>query len=355
MPHPAWADSTGGPGTVHPSRGAAMAGTGGGRRAPITLEDVAREAGVSRATASRALIGSDTVSTPARERARAVAARLGYAPDPLARALAAGTGTRLVVAVAGPDPTVLDDAYTGRVVNAAAAVGDRAGVGVSLQWLPLDRPAGLDRIAADRSVHGLVLVNATNGLLARVPRSLRGRVVSIGVGSRDVPAVDIDNAGGAATMVAHLIGTGRRRIAMITGPRWLPCTSRMVEAYRATLREAGLPARVVPGGFAAEDGLVGARRALRRWPDTDAVLAVCDAVALGAIAALRELGVRVPGDVAVTGFDDVPMAAWGEPALTTATHPVRTIATTAATAVLGGEAVPPQTWYPSELVLRASA
>ncbi|OZM79718.1 LacI family DNA-binding transcriptional regulator [Pseudonocardia sp. MH-G8] len=332
-----------------------MAGTDDGRRAPITLEDVARAAGVSRATASRALTGSDVVSTPARERARAVAASLGYTPDRLARALAAGTGSRLVVAVAGPDPAVLDDAYTGQVVNAAAAVGDGAGVGVSLQWLPLYGLAELERIGADRSVHGLVLVNATHGLLARVPRSLRGRAVSIGVGSRDVPAVDIDNAGGAAALVTHLIGTGRRRIAMVTGPRWLPCSERMVETYRAVLADAGLPARVVSGGFAAEDGLSGARHALHRWPDTDAVLAVCDAVALGAIAALRELGVQVPGDVAVAGFDDVPMAAWGFPALTTATHPVRAIATAAATAVLGGGAGPPQTWYRSELVLRASA
>jgi DNA-binding LacI/PurR family transcriptional regulator len=80
----------------------------------ITLEDVAREAGVSRATASRALTGSDTLATPARERVRAVAERLGYAPNPLARALAGGTGTRVVVAVAGTGPGVLDDPYLWR-------------------------------------------------------------------------------------------------------------------------------------------------------------------------------------------------------------------------------------------------
>lgn len=328
---------------------------GEGHRTSITLEDVARAAGVSRATASRALTGSDPVATPARQRVRAVAERMGYAPDPLARALAAGTGTRLVVAVAGPEPGVLDDPYVERVLGAASAAGDGIGVGVSLQWLPLEGPAPLQRIAADRSVHGLVLVNVTEALLAKVPAALRGRVVSIGAGSTDVPSVNIDNAGGAAAVVRHLLATGRRRIAMIAGPDWLPCSWRMVDAYRASVQEAGFPVRVVPGGFAADDGRQGALDVLGRWPDTDAIFAVCDAAALGAIAALRGLGVHVPGDVAVAGFDDLPVAAWSEPALTTATHPVRAIAAAATAAVLDRGPMPPYTWYPSELVLRASA
>jgi DNA-binding LacI/PurR family transcriptional regulator len=333
-------------------------GTGDGRRqgrAPVTLEEVARAAGVSRATASRALTGTDAVSTPARERVRAVAARIGYAPDPLARALAAGTGTRLVVAVAGPGPEVLDCHYAERVLAAVAAVGHPVGVGASLHWIPLDRPAELQRIAADRSVHGVVLVNSTETLLAAVPAALHGRVVSIGIGSAQVPAVDVDNGGAAAAMVRHLVATGRRRIAMITGPRWMPCSWRMVDAYRDAVREAGASPRIVPGGFDAADGRAGALEVLRRWPDTDAIFAVCDATALGAVAALRGLGVRVPGDVAVAGFDDVPAAAWSGPTLTTATHPVRSIASAAAAAVLHAGDREPHTCFPSELVLRESA
>jgi DNA-binding LacI/PurR family transcriptional regulator len=324
-------------------------------RAAVTIEDVARAAGVSRATASRALTGTDAVSTPARERVRDVAARMGYAPDPLARALAAGIGTRLVVAVAGPTPTMLDCHYVDRVLATAAEVGDRAGVGVSMHWLPLDRPGELERLAADRSVRGVILVNTTASLLAAVPRALRDRVVSIGIGSAEVPAVDVDNAGAAAAIMRHLLASGRRRIVMITGPRWMPCSWRMVEAYRAAVREAGAPERIVHGGFDATDGRACALEAMHRWPDTDAVFAICDATALGAIAALRGLGVQVPGDVAVAGFDDVPAAAWSGPALTTATHPVRTIASAAATAVLGGGSREPHTWFPSELVLRESA
>ena len=95
--------------------------------------------------------------------------------------------------------------------------------------------------------------------------------------------------------------------------------------------------------------------ALHRWPDTDAIYAICDTVAFGAIVALRGLGVDVPDDVAVAGFDDVPAAAWTGPALTTATHPVSRIAAGAATAVLNETRVPSATWYRSELVLLESA
>jgi DNA-binding LacI/PurR family transcriptional regulator len=324
-------------------------------RDPLTLEDVARAAGVSRATASRALIGSDTTSTPARQRVRAVAEQLGYAPNPLARALAGGSGTRVVVAVAGPRPDVLEDPYMWRVLGATAAACDGAGVGVSLQWLPLDAPALLGRLGADRSVRGVVLCNTTEPLLAAVPDVLRGRVASIGIGSAAVPSFDVDNAAGSAAVVRHLHSSGRRHIAMLTGPSWLPCSWRSVEAYRRTVEAAGLPPRILPADFGFEDGRSGAVEALRRWPDTDAIFAICDAVAFGAMVALRGLGVDVPDDVAVAGFDDVPAAAWTGPALTTATHPVSRIAAAAATAVLTEAPVPPATWYPSELVLRESA
>jgi DNA-binding LacI/PurR family transcriptional regulator len=95
--------------------------------------------------------------------------------------------------------------------------------------------------------------------------------------------------------------------------------------------------------------------ALHRWPDTDAVLASSDAMALGAIAALRGRGVDVPGDVAVAGFDDIPFAALSTPALTTATHPVDRIAAGAVTALLTGRGVPLATRYASELIRRDSA
>lgn len=320
----------------------------------VTLEDVARSAGVSRATASRVLTGQGA-SPAARERVHAAATRLHYRPNPAARALVTGAGVRLAVAVTGVAPSVLDDPFADRVVSAAARVGATHGVGVSLQWLPLHAPAGLRQLAGDRSVQGVLLVNTTRLVLEAVPAALRGRVVSIGVGSATVPAFDVDLAGAATALVSHLVASGRRRIAMVTGPRWLPCAWAAVEVYRDVMRAAALPVRLVPGDFTAAGGRAAALEVLRRWPDTDAVFAVSDAMALGVLGALRGRGVDVPGDVAVAGFDDIPFASLSAPSLTTATHPVGRIAADAASAALGHDSFPPITTYPSELIQRESA
>ncbi|RUL94765.1 LacI family DNA-binding transcriptional regulator [Verrucosispora sp. FIM060022] len=322
-------------------------------RRHATLEDVARAAGVSRSTASRVLAESGFASPIARERVRDAADRLGYVPNAAARALVRGAGVRLLVAVAGTSPTVLDDSYLDQVVSTTAQVCAPYGLGVTVAWVPLDQPGQLARLADDRAVAGLVLVNTTEALLDVVPRRLYGRTASIGIGSTAVPSVDIDNGGGTSAIVRHLYTAGRRRIAMVTGPAWLACSRRSVEAYRGLLREAGLPVREVAGDFSAARGRSAAREMLHRWPDTDAIVGISDATALGVIDQLRADGVRVPADVAVTGFDDIPLAS--VTALTTASHPVRRIAAAAATMVLEERTAPPMTMFPSSLVLRESA
>ena len=188
-----------------------------------------------------------------------------------------------------------------------------------------------------------------------MPSSLRGRVASIGIGSRAVPAFDVDNGGAATAVVQHLLATGRRRIAMVTGPHWMPCARRSVDAFRETVRAADLPVRLVAGDFTAASGRTAAREALRRWPDTDAIFAISDATALGTLSELRRRGADVPGDIAVAGFDDIPFAALSAPALTTASHPVDRIATAAVRAILNGRAAVPVTVFGSELIRRESA
>ncbi|MEU8421242.1 LacI family DNA-binding transcriptional regulator [Micromonospora sp. NPDC048835] len=322
---------------------------------PATLEDVARVAGVSRSTASRVIAGTGFASPAARQQVTAAVDQLGYVPNPAARALVRGGGVRLVVAVQGTSAAVLDDPYVHQVVGAAARVCTAAGVGVALHWLPFGDPRSLDQLDVDRSVCGVILVNTTEELLAALPRSLRGRVVSIGVGSATVPSFDVDNAAGSEAVLRHLYASGRRRIAMVTGPRWLPCAERPVQTYRRLMAEAGFPERILPGDFRAARGRTAAGEALRRWPDIDAIYAISDDTALGVIAGLRDAGARVPGDVAVAGFDDIPLAGMTAPALTTASHPVGRIAVAAATALLDGRRAAPVTLFPSALVARASA
>ncbi len=317
-------------------------------RRPATLDDVARAAGVSRSTASRVIAGTGFASPIARERVRTAADQLGYVPNAAARALVHGSGVRLLVAVTGTGPEALDDSYLDQVVSSVARVCAPHGLGVTVEWVPLHAPGLLTRLVDDRAVAGLVLVNTTGALLDLVPRRLRGRAVSIGIGSATVPSVDIDNAAGTDALVRHLYAEGRRRIAMVTGPRWLACADRPVQAYRRLLGDAGLPVREVVGDFSAARGRLAAQEVLRRWPDTDAIVGISDATALGVIGHLRADGVQVPGDVAVTGFDDIPLASATE--LTTASHPVRRIARAAAT-----RPVPGSTMFPSAPVLRASA
>lgn len=321
----------------------------------VTLKDVARLANVSVATASRVVTGDGPASPQTRDRVLAAVETLGYVPDAAARALSGGHGFRLVVAVTGHEPAELDDHYVVRFVASAAATCAPCGVGVSLQWLPYREPGRLCRLAEDRSTRAVLLLNATNALLQAVPAALAGRIASIGVGSRKVPVFDVDLAAATAAMVCHLYDQGRRRIAMVSGPAWKPFVARCVETYRTLMHAGGLPFRLVRSDFTADGGRAAARAILCRWPDTDAVVAGNDFMALGVIAAMRGRGRDVPGDIAVCGFDDIPFAMLSTPTLTTSTHPVDRIAAAATTAVLGGGRASAVTYYPSELIRRESA
>jgi DNA-binding LacI/PurR family transcriptional regulator len=326
-----------------------------GKRRDATLDEVARLAGVSPATASRVLSGRGPASKTARQRVASAATELDYVPHAAARALATRTGTRIAIAVGGQTAHVLNDPYVGRVLAATAEAAATREVGVSLHWLPLHDPGALGRLTEHRSISGILVVNPTEPALAAVPRSARGRIAAIGIGSRDVPAFDVDNHTATARVVEHLLTAGRRKVAMVTGPPWLPCTRRAVTAYHRALDDAGAPPRLVTGNFTATRGESAAAEIMTRWPDTDAIFALGDLSALGVLAGLRRTAVDVPGDVAVVGFDDIEFAALSSPALTTTTNPVEQIATGAATAILDHRAQSPLTFYPSTLIHRESS
>lgn len=320
----------------------------------VTIIDVARRAGVSKSTASRALAGDSHVSADALERVGRAAAELSFVPNPAARALVTTRGTRVVIGVVSPEPAIAVDPYLGRVISAAASLCEPERIGVGLQVFPLTGPNPLPALMSDPTVQGVVLVNTTDALLQGVSQKFASRVVSIGIGSKLVPAVDVDNAAGSAAVVRHLVDSGRRRIAMITGPQWLPCARRSIRSYSQVLRAAGLATRIVEGDFTSAGGGRAVVRALERWTDIDAVFAICDATALGAIAELRFRGIAVPSDVAVVGFDDIPFAEFA--GLTTATHPVEQIAAAATRCLLDARSTrPADLLFSSELVLRQSA
>lgn len=281
--------------------------------------------------------------------------RLGHRWNSGTRTPVARTDVQLVIAASGTAPTVLRDPYVNRIVSTAAAVSAPHGIGVALRWLPLRKPTDLREVAKDRAVAGVLLVNSTESALDAVPTRLHGRVAAIGVGSARVPSFDVDNAAAVTGILEHMYAAGRRRIVLVAGAGWLPCVERPLSSYRTIMEIAGLPIRIVRGDFTAASGQAAAFKALSRWPDTDAILACNDAMAVGALTALHRHGAHVPGDIAVAGFDDVAFAPYTDPALTTATHPVEHIAAAAATAVLERTEPPPVTMFRSDVVLRESA
>jgi DNA-binding LacI/PurR family transcriptional regulator len=319
-----------------------------------TIYDVARRAGVSKSTASRALTGQRRVSPEAIEQVKRAAGELGYVRNPAAVSMSSSNGTRIVIGVVSPRAQLVVDEYLCRVVTTAARVCAAERIGVGLEAFALNGPNPFAALAHDPTVHGVLLINTTQSVLSAVDHRLAGRVVSIGVGSSLVPSIDVDNYHGAQAIMRRLVESGRRRIAMVTGPRWMPCLDRMTQAYEQVVSAAGLPKRTVVGGFTPESGQRATNAILRRWPDVDAIFAVCDATALGVIAELRARHIDVPLDVAVAGFDDTELAHYAE--LTTATHPVEAIAEAATRAVLAARTTRlPDMYFPSQLVARRTA
>ena len=319
-----------------------------------TLYDVARLAGVSKSTASRVLNGDARVSPEAVALVHRSAAALNYVRNPAALAMSTSNGTRVVIGVVTPGTAIVVDEYLARVVATAATLCSAERIGVAVQALPLNGRDPFGLLANDPTVHGLILTNTTDAVLRAIPRRLAGRVVSIGIGSLRVPSIDVDNYTAAAVITRHLIESGRRRIAMIAGPSWLPCTNRLTQSYKQSMLDAGLRPRAIVADFTTASGFAATTKVLRRWPDTDAIFAVCDATAIGVLEALRAQHIDVPHDVAVAGFGDIPFA--GSTQLTTATHPVEAIAAAATRTVLSAVATRrSDITFGSELVLRQTA
>jgi DNA-binding LacI/PurR family transcriptional regulator len=187
-------------------------------------------------------------------------------------------------------------------------------------------------------------------------------VVAAGRGQFVRYSVDVDNRGGAWRAVNHLIAGGRRRIATIAGPGELAVSTDRLEGWRDALRDAGLeplPELVEVGDYAQASGRLAADRLLDRVPDIDALFAASDLMAFGALEALRAAGRRVPDDVAVVGFDNVPAAATTDPALTTVSQPVvetgRAMTRLLLDRLAGAVVTETHTVLPTELVKRASA
>jgi DNA-binding LacI/PurR family transcriptional regulator len=325
------------------------------RRRP-TLIDIARAAGVSRSTASRAINGQPSVAADVRARVLQAVATLGYHPDASARALASGRVDVIDLVVVEPDMAAFgDNPFYGRVTASLLAALDGTDVQTRIHVTPA-RSAGrvLDEIAGSGSL-GTLLVNVPGALAAPFHRRYR-RVVALGRFSTRVPCSEADNARGAALAVRHLVAAGRRVIGAIGGPRWNPCAGQRKAGYLHAMAAAGLSPLWTDGDFRRQGGYDGTLRLLEQRRDIDAIVAACDMTAAGALQALAATGRRVPDDVAVVGFDDSVLASLTTPPLTSVRQPVEEMTALAARELLHGRVN--DGWhqtFPVSLSVRASS
>jgi DNA-binding LacI/PurR family transcriptional regulator len=300
-----------------------------GTRRPPTLEQVASRAGVGRGTASRVINGSEQVSQASRTAVLQAIDDLGYVPNRAARSLVTRLTDVVALVVSESEERFFGEPFFGQIVRgvSGALAGTQRQLLLTMAHRAHDR-GRLDNYLSRQHVDGVLLLSlhADDPL----PRQLVARGVPAVLGGRPtqeslLPFVDVDNAGGSAQAVSHLIGRGRRRIATITGPLDMTAGLLRLEGYRTALTEAGLsidPALLAEGDFSEHSGWLAAGTLLDRVPDLDAIFAASDQMALGALAALAARGRQVPGDVAVVGFDDSPSSRYTNPRLTTVHQPV---------------------------------
>jgi DNA-binding LacI/PurR family transcriptional regulator len=308
-----------------------------------TIEDVARVAGVSRATVSRAMNNRPGASPDVRSRVDRAAAELGYQPNVAARALASGIANAVDLVLLGceADATQVGvNPYYSRVI--AGVMSAVASSDTQLRVHVLNPAAAADRLedVARATTIGAVLVNAAPAQASWFHQQSGGRVVSLGATAPQVPAVEAENVDGAHNAITFLHSLGRRHIAAIHGPVRNTCSIGRRLGHLAAIRETGLPDLAGVGDFRRDLGFEATTRLLAQQPDLDAVFAACDLMAVGAIQALTLAGRRVPDDVCVIGFDDSIVAECTSPPLTTVRVPVESMAAAATRALISGDVSP---------------
>ena len=335
------------------------------RRSP-TLEAVAELAGVSRATVSRVVNGSPKVSAEVHAAVTKAIGELGYVPNRAARTLVTRRTDTIVLILPERTDTVFADPFFPHVlrgVNAGLASTD-------LQLVLLHACGDQQRERALRyvcngHVDGALLISMHGDdpmpdaiRASEIPMVAMGRPPS---GPR-VDYVDADNAGGGQEAVRHLIATGRRCLATVAGPLDMSAGADRLRGYVRADRAEGMRAaadRVAYGDFTEAAGYQGVKQLLEQTPKIDGVFVASDLMGMGALRALRELGRRVPDDVAIIGFDDGPLAPYADPPLTTICQPVERLGQEMVRLLMHRQSDPggelQAVILPTELVVRSSA
>lgn len=294
----------------------------------LTINDIARLAGVSKATVSRVLNRKPDVDPATRERILHIIEEQSFVPNMAASGLAGGQSRLIGVLV--PSLTWHFIPYIIRGVAEAVAQTSYDLVLYSMNDLEQDKSDALARILTTKLTAGLLGI--VPGQSATYVTRLHKHGMPIVIiddqiqPPAHIPWVGVDNLSGAYTAVRHLIRLGHRRIAHIRGPMRNLCCQERHQGYCKALQEAGItpnPEWILDGDFTSEGGEIAARKLFALPPEKrpTAIFASSDPTAYGIISAAEEAGVRIPGDIALVGFDDLETSAYIRPGLTTIRQP----------------------------------
>jgi LacI family transcriptional regulator len=326
----------------------------------VTIRDVARQANVSVATVSRALNGHQHVTEAVRLRVLSIANELRYSPHHAARSLSSRRTHTIGVVL--PD---LHGEFFSELMRGIDQVAREHGLHLlvsSYHGHPEEQGAALRAMRG--RVDGLLVMSPYAGesdfLTGNMSAALPTVLINSHLPESGFGVLNIDNHGGARAMTRHLIDSGRRRIAFIAGPDNNFDAHERLRGYRDALAEALPAARpwILPGAFDEASGHGAGRVLLDSAQLPDAVFAANDMMALGCLFAFNQAGLRVPDDVALAGFDDIPLARYVHPALTTMRVDIAALGGRATRALLAradsGEVPPAEPLLSPELIVRGS-
>ncbi|MFF4253470.1 LacI family DNA-binding transcriptional regulator [Streptomyces sp. NPDC001663] len=328
-------------------------------RGRVTITEIARQAGVSVPTVSRVVNGRSDVSPRTRAKVEDLLLRYGYRK----RTAASAPGAALLDLVFND----LDSPWAVEIIRGVEEVAHAAGVGTvvsAIHGRSGDAREWMRNLRA-RASDGVILVtSALEPVLHEELRALGVPLVVVdpaGSPALDVPTIGAANWSGGMAATEHLLSLGHRRIGLIAGPPRLLCSRARLDGYRAALEGAGIAldeTLVVPGDFHPESGFTGCNALLDLPEPPTALFAASDQMALGAIEALRRRGLRVPEDMSVVGFDDLPEVRWSAPPLTTVRQPLADMGKLAVRTVLrlarDEQPDSPRVELGTELVVRSS-
>ncbi len=322
----------------------------------ISIREVAAVARVSVATISRVLNDKGPIHPDTRKRVLEVVAELGYVPHSGARSLS----TRRTSSVGVILPDVYGEFFS-ELIRGIDQGAKRAGYHLLVSGSHSD-PVEVDALL--RALHGrvdglIVMASMPNAGAIRIPHGVPAVFVGDSLAQGAHRSLRIDNAGGARAATEHLLDLGHRRIAIIAGPDENSDAEARLSGFKAALAARGIePALIVGGDFREESGSEAARRIAALSPRPTAIFAANDAMAIGCLSALRELGLSVPDDVALAGFDDIPIVRYVTPPLTSVRVAIAELGERAIERLLeevDGRAVEPrEETIPATLVVRAS-